>query len=129
MPQGGEVRIETGHVEIENGNRLHHLNLGQGRYISVCIRDTGIGMFGPCKQRIFRSFFTTRIKGRHGPRSVHGIRIIKQSSGHIEVESEEGKGSAFRIFFPATYDKPEREYRVVRRLPSLRTDEDPCDRG
>jgi two-component system cell cycle sensor histidine kinase/response regulator CckA len=107
MPQGGEVRIQTGHVEIEKGNGHHHLNIEPGRYISICVTDTGFGMSDHVKQRIFDPFFTTKEQGKGtglGLSTVYGI--IKQSGGQIQVESEEGKGTVFQIYFPATYDKP-----------------------
>lgn len=106
MPQGGEVRIETGHVEIENGDGLQHLNIEPGRYILIRVSDTGTGMSDHVKRRIFDPFFTTKEKGKGtglGLSTVYGI--IKQSGGHVEVESEEGKGSAFSIYMPATKEK------------------------
>jgi two-component system cell cycle sensor histidine kinase/response regulator CckA len=107
MPQGGQISIATGHEEIAAGNEPERANVEPGRYISICVKDTGTGMSDHIKQRIFDPFFTTKEKGKGtglGLSTVYGI--IKQSNGHIQVESEEGKGSMFRIYFPATYDTP-----------------------
>ncbi|MFT3698122.1 MAG: PAS domain S-box protein [Kofleriaceae bacterium] len=101
MPTGGLVIIEASNVEIDD-KRATTLGLKAGAYVELSVQDTGTGMDAATKARIFEPFFTTKAVGKGtglGLSTVFGI--VNQSSGAIEVESELGRGTCFRVVFPA----------------------------
>jgi len=116
MPQGGKLVMETSNVEVD-GDRGRDLELAAGRYVMLRVTDTGHGMDAGIMAHIFEPFFTTKPRGKGtglGLATVYGI--VKQSGGSIQVESEVGRGSDFRIYLPVAEDR-------TRRLPSPVTGE------
>lgn len=106
MPEGGNLTIETDNVVLGE-NEIRPASLEAGRYVRIVIIDDGIGMDNKTLKRIFEPFFTTKPKGIGtglGLTSSYGI--IKSHGGAIEVESEPGKGTRFRIYLPATTAAP-----------------------
>jgi len=102
MPGGGELYIQTknSHHEELKGKVY---NAKPGRYVELKVHDTGTGMDKETVERIFEPFFTTREMGYGtglGLASVYGI--VKGHGGYIDVETKKGKGSTFRIYFPAS---------------------------
>jgi PAS domain S-box-containing protein len=102
MPSGGELTIETSSALIDGPCRRCAANVPAGRYVQLTVRDTGAGMDPRTMRLMFEPFFTTKEVGKGtglGLATVHGI--VTQSGGHIDVESEVGRGSAFHILLPA----------------------------
>lgn len=102
MPKGGKITIEADNTVIGETNTYNIADIPYGDYVMVSISDTGTGMSPQVLNQIFEPFFTTKERGKGtglGLSTVYGI--VKQHKAHITVSSEKGKGTVFRIFFPA----------------------------
>jgi CheY-like chemotaxis protein len=101
MPQGGTITITTGMVILEDDYVKRHDQENAGEYVLVKVSDSGAGIAENVIGRIFDPFFTTKEVGKGtglGLSMVYGI--VKQHDGIIEVDSEVGKGTSFRIYLP-----------------------------
>jgi two-component system cell cycle sensor histidine kinase/response regulator CckA len=101
MPDGGTITIGTQIATLDDRNARQHGGLVAGEYVVLSIADTGTGMSEEIKAHIFEPFFTTKDKGKGtglGLATCYGI--VKQSAGHIEVQSELGHGTTFKIYLP-----------------------------
>jgi PAS domain S-box-containing protein len=104
MPNGGSLMASTENIVIDADSAQLHLQSPAGAYILITIADTGIGMTKAVLDRIFDPFFTTKETGTGlGLSTVQGI--VKAHGGAIEVESEVGHGTSFKIYLPAIYSK------------------------
>ncbi|MBW1896188.1 MAG: PAS domain S-box protein [Deltaproteobacteria bacterium] len=102
MPRGGDLYIETGNTVFDE-NYTKPFVVKPDKYVKISVTDTGVGMDGKTQQRIFDPFFTTKEMGRGtglGLASAYGI--IKNHGGIINVYSEQGHGTTFTIYLPAS---------------------------
>jgi two-component system cell cycle sensor histidine kinase/response regulator CckA len=97
MPGGGTIEVVARNVVLED---RQHAVLPAGSYICMAITDHGIGIPREFLQRVFDPFFTTKAKG-HGLGLATCYSIVHRHGGCIEVDSELGKGSTFRVLLPA----------------------------
>jgi len=107
MPDGGTVTIATGEEDLAPGTETD--GIVPGRYAVLRVSDTGVGMPADVRARVFEPFFTTKEVGKGsglGLSMVYGF--VKQSRGHIRVDSEPGKGTAVTLYLPRAADvRPE----------------------
>ena len=106
MPQGGKLAIGIEAVQVDAERVAGKPDVRPGQFLCLSVSDTGCGMDEATQDHIFEPFFTTKEPGKGtglGLATVHGI--VAQHKGWVEVESEVGKGTTFKVFLPASTKK------------------------
>ena len=106
MPEGGSISIRAENIFVDENYARMHLEAKPGRFVMICVADTGPGMPVEIQSRIFEPFFTTKemTKGT-GLGLSTALTIVKSHGGFINVYSELHKGSQFTLYLPAV-DSP-----------------------
>lgn len=110
MQDGGKLTIETANREIDRMSGDLHPVGKPGKYVVLTVSDTGCGMDEKTRARVFEPFFTTKPPGKGtglGLSTAYGI--VKQSRGHILLESAAGKGTVFTVYLPRVESSSEEQ--------------------
>jgi two-component system cell cycle sensor histidine kinase/response regulator CckA len=111
MPSGGTVTITTGNRYVERPIRGYG-DITEGHYTVLSVSDAGVGMSTEDKERIFEPFYTKKIMGRSG--TGLGMAVVwgtvNDHGGYIDIDSREGEGTTFTLYFPATAASEKQAY-------------------
>lgn len=101
MPGGGKLTVTTANTTLDKNHLNNFPDMDAGGYVMLAIADTGTGMSEEVKAHLFEPFFTTKPSGKGtGLGLATCFGIVKQNTGHINVHSELGSGTTFKIYFP-----------------------------
>ena len=107
---GGRINIAATNIYIERPIRGSH-TFGEGDYVMLSVSDTGMGISKNDLERIFEPFYSNKVMGRSG--TGLGMTVVwgtvNDHKGHIDVVSEEGKGTTFKLYFPVTRKESEKK--------------------
>ena len=107
MPEGGKIHIWTKNETVDKGIKSYE-EIPRGEYVTLTVTDTGMGISSEDMGRIFEPFYTKKKMGRSG--TGLGMAVVwgtvKDHHGYIDIQSTEGKGSTFKLYFPVSRRKP-----------------------
>jgi signal transduction histidine kinase len=101
MPDGGDIVLDTSNVRLDEAYARANVDARAGEYVCIAVSDSGCGMSADVLARAFDPFFTTKMTGKGtglGLSQVYGF--VRQSDGHVKIESQLGQGTAVRIYLP-----------------------------
>lgn len=101
MPEGGRLTIETTNADLSDSVAAAEAGVAPGQYVLITVTDTGSGMSPEIREQVFEPFFTTKEAGKGtglGLSMIFGF--VKQSGGHVAIESALGEGTSVRIYLP-----------------------------
>jgi PAS domain S-box-containing protein len=102
MPHGGKITIVTSNVQLDENYARMNLDAAPGRYACICVGDTGSGIAKETLEKIFDPFFTTKEVGKGTGLGLSTVlTIVKSHGGFINVYSEVGKGTEFKVYLPS----------------------------
>ncbi|HEX3855700.1 MAG TPA: response regulator [Verrucomicrobiae bacterium] len=120
MPNGGKLTIATGNVTFDKNDAHICAGVVPGDYVMLSVSDTGTGMTEEVKKRLFEAFFTTKPVGKGTGLGLATCQtIVQQCGGQIEVRSELGKGTTFKIYFPRVEQPVDASAKPVEASPVL----------
>jgi two-component system cell cycle sensor histidine kinase/response regulator CckA len=97
MPGGGTLTIETENVDLG----AEHVDVIPGPHVLLSVTDSGVGMSKEIRERLFEPFFTTKDSGQGTGLGLSMVQaIVRQSGGHVRVDSKPGSGTTFTVYFP-----------------------------
>ncbi|HEV2695565.1 MAG TPA: PAS domain S-box protein [Verrucomicrobiae bacterium] len=101
MPEGGRLTIATSNATLDKGYADTQKGVIPGEYVMLSVKDSGTGMTDEVKAHLFEAFYTTKPQGKGTGLGLATCQtIVQQSGGHIDIDSEVGKGTTFRVYFP-----------------------------
>ena len=101
MPEGGELLLETVPMSADELRERRRVDLGDGSYARLMIRDSGVGMSPEVMEHIFEPFFSTKKAGESAGLGLATVyAAVQQNGGQIRVESRQGEGSSFYVYLP-----------------------------
>jgi signal transduction histidine kinase/ActR/RegA family two-component response regulator len=107
MPEGGRITITTSNAALDH-ERVIGTGTAGGEFVMLAVADTGCGMDAETRSHAFEPFFTTKEQGKGtglGLATVYGI--MKQSDGHVTIETAPGRGTTVRLYFPRVHEAVE----------------------
>ena len=119
MSSGGKLTVETANIDLDENYCQNQADVKPGHYVMISVSDTGCGIPPHIRDRIFEPFFTTKAVGQGtglGLSTVYGI--VKQCGGHIEVNSNPGWGTTFKVYLPRI-DEPAESHAALPVSPEL----------